>query len=486
MSTRAIQSEHLLAGLTFSDGETPIANGTVEFYGAGLTPDPGNALDAWLDKDKVSSVTSITLDADGKFLAYFDGVYKWVIKDKDGNEVETLDNLKFEARNTNTVTKIADYTTTTDDDYILVDATTGDVIITLYPAADSKAPLTIKRIDTVSTNTVTVDANGSETIDGQLTVTISVGGATQLVSDGTQWFGAVSQGTVLTSDNVKPTPKDNGDGTFNIYDVSPFRIETMGYAGKVFDFSSQAAISRDIHIGDSGNKLYVLDSGSNVYQYTLATPYDLSSASYDNKLFNVATQDNLPRDVFFKPDGLEMYIIGTSSDKIHQYTLTTAWDVTTASFTGSSAAVTGQDANPFGLFIGSSGSKAYMCGAVTGNTYQYTLSTPWDATTLSYDTVSLATSTEDSSPQSIHFSDDGQYMFMMGSATQKVYQYISPSPFSIVTMEYSGVSFNLFKNSPPTSAPGGIVYDDQGRFIYMVEQDNDSVQYYAHLTHAPI
>jgi len=70
----------------------------------------------------------------------------------------------------NIVTKTANYTATAADYTILVDATAGPVTITL-PAASSSTGLIfyIKLIDS-SGNGVTVDGNGSETIDGAATL----------------------------------------------------------------------------------------------------------------------------------------------------------------------------------------------------------------------------------------------------------------------------------------------------------------------------
>lgn len=86
------------------------------------------------------------------------------------------------------VTKTADYTATLDDFVIFVDATGGNVIITLPTAlAATQRGFFIKRID-ASTNVVTIDGNGVETIDGALNyLPISMESVT-VVSTGTVWY----------------------------------------------------------------------------------------------------------------------------------------------------------------------------------------------------------------------------------------------------------------------------------------------------------
>ena len=90
-----------------------------------------------------------------------------------------------------TLAKTADYTVVVADlgRTILVDATSGDVTISL-PAAGTAGngfPVTIKKIDS-SVNTVTVDGNGVETIDGATTVVLKDRyQGVSIVCDATDW-----------------------------------------------------------------------------------------------------------------------------------------------------------------------------------------------------------------------------------------------------------------------------------------------------------
>lgn len=86
------------------------------------------------------------------------------------------------------VTKTASYNATTSDHTIRVNATSGATTIALPSAATSTGRIyVIKKIDATG-NTVTVDPNGSETIDGATTVVISTQYArTTVQSNGTSW-----------------------------------------------------------------------------------------------------------------------------------------------------------------------------------------------------------------------------------------------------------------------------------------------------------
>lgn len=86
-------------------------------------------------------------------------------------------------------TKTASYTATATDSTILCDATSGALTITLPAAASSSGRIfTIKKIDT-SGNSITIDGNGSETIDGATSQNLDTQWeAATVQSNGTAWY----------------------------------------------------------------------------------------------------------------------------------------------------------------------------------------------------------------------------------------------------------------------------------------------------------
>jgi hypothetical protein len=123
-------------------------------------------------------------------------------------------------------------------------------------------------------------------------------------------------------------------------------------------------------------------TGDNVYEYDLSTAWDVSTASF-LQLFSVAAQETVPQDLFFKPDGSKMYIIGSIDDDINEYNLSTAWDVSTASFL-QLFSVASQDIFPTALFFKPDGTKMYVLGATGDDVNEYDLSTAWDISTASF------------------------------------------------------------------------------------------------------
>lgn len=81
------------------------------------------------------------------------------------------------------------YTMTLNDSVILVDATSGAVTVTLKPARECEGKrVTIKKTD-ASANAVTIDGDGSETIDGAATKSLATQyKAYELVSYNGAWW----------------------------------------------------------------------------------------------------------------------------------------------------------------------------------------------------------------------------------------------------------------------------------------------------------
>jgi len=63
---------------------------------------------------------------------------------------------------------------------------------------------------------------------------------------------------------------------------------------------------------------------------------------------------------------------GKQNKRIYEYDLSTAWDVTTASFLQSKLIIT-QDTSPNGIFFRQDGLKMYMAGDTNNRVYEYDL-----------------------------------------------------------------------------------------------------------------
>ena len=239
-----------------------------------------------------------------------------------------------------------------------------------------------------------------------------------------------------------------------------------------------------LRFNNDGTKLYVLGNGNRtVYQYTLSTAFDLSTASYDSVSFSVASQDSVPYGIVFSPDGTTMYMVGATTDSIYQYSFSTAFDLSTASYDSVSFSVTSQDTAPLGVAFNNDGTKMYMVGATNDSIYQYSLSTAFDLSTASYDSVSFSVTSQDASPHEIVFNTDGTKMYMIGSTNDSIFQYTLSTAFDLSTASYDSVSFSI---SSQDTAPAGLAFNNDGTKLYMVGYSNDRISQYTTSTATPI
>jgi hypothetical protein len=126
------------------------------------------------------------------------------------------------------------------------------------------------------------------------------------------------------------------------YNILKLNLQTENY-----NFGTQNSIPEGIYIREDGKKLYMVGAATNkyVYQYSFGTDYNIKELSYDNKYYNVSSQTSAPKSIFFNNTGTIMYILGESDDKIYQYNLGTAWDVSTANFTNKVLNMSTQSSN---------------------------------------------------------------------------------------------------------------------------------------------
>ncbi len=252
-------------------------------------------------------------------------------------------------------------------------------------------------------------------------------------------------------------------------------ITTATYTGNNKNIETNQ--STGITISADGTKLYVtteVGGGQLVSRYPLSTPYDLSTAGAVDMTYSPTNQQSNPRGVFFKPDGLTMYIIGASpASRIHQYTLSVAWDITTATYASKLFSCNSQDTNANDLFISPDGTKLYVTGNTNATVYQYTLSTPWDISTASYASKSFADGSV-ASLQGLWLSPTGKQAMINSSSA--VYQVNLATAWDISTAVYAGKTFSLASQD---NGVGGICFNPDGSKLYIAGDASDKMYQYA-------
>jgi DNA-binding beta-propeller fold protein YncE len=287
--------------------------------------------------------------------------------------------------------------------------------------------------------------------------------------------GGLPRKVRFKDDGTKMYVSSDNDAVYQYSLSSAWDISTASYDSVSFSTASQSR-PNGLFFGDSGSKMYIVSSGTDfVYQYTLSTPWDLSTASYANLSFSVLTQENAPQSVIFKSDGTIMYVIGSGGDDVNQYALSSAWDVSTASFTkNSSPSVTTWygETQPNDIYIKPDGTQLYFCGNSTSSVWQQTMPTAWDVANM---VPGFYVGSQEGTPNGLAFKDDGTKMYIVGSGNDTVYQYSLSTAWNVLTASYDSVSFSV--NAQETE-PRGITFKTDGTKMYIIGQTGDDVNEY--------
>jgi len=219
-------------------------------------------------------------------------------------------------------------------------------------------------------------------------------------------------------------------------------ISNAVYDNISFDVSGQTSSPRSVAFKSDGTKMYISDPNTaNVYQYTLSTAWDISTATYDNVSFSFASQEATgAKDITFASNGTKLFMLGFSTYTIFQYTLSTAWDISTATYDNVSFDPTTQAGIMMSLQLKDDGTKLYVLGSAV---YQYTLSTSFNVGTATYDNVSFSFASQDSVPFDIFFKPDGTKIYMLGANNDTAYQYTLGTAWNVGTITYDSISFSV-------------------------------------------
>lgn len=225
-------------------------------------------------------------------------------------------------------------------------------------------------------------------------------------------------------------------------------VSGASYDSVSFDLSTITNSPTGMFLKPDGTKMYItgpFGSLANVFEFDFGTNYDVSTLSWNGtSRFEVATQEGNARDVFFKPDGTKMYIVGYNTDAVHQYTLSSPWDVTTASYDSVSKSVAAQTDNPEDLVISGTGDVMFVADSDNEAIHEYVLSTPWNVSTATYSSGnSLSVSSQETAIQGLTVTDNGTRLFFIGSNADIVREYHLSLSWSLSTAVDSGNFLNV-------------------------------------------
>ena len=252
-------------------------------------------------------------------------------------------------------------------------------------------------------------------------------------------------------------------GTFRLTDTSngtgdlTFDLIDDGF-GNLYNPNPQVSQSNNTSISSSenyvGNIFYeqglivLTETGSYFNTY-----WDLDSATYETQSPSMASENGIPQGIWFKPDGTRYYMIGSSGGKegVYEYSMTTAWDVSTATYTGNSLDLSHYTLDAWrSVSFNPAGTKIFVTNKESDTMKAFDLDIAWDLT--SFDTgdfgsIETFTIDDDSygeaNVQAHYFREDGLKFYLIGATNHAVQEHNLSSAFDLTSVTSVSQSFNV-------------------------------------------
>ena len=244
--------------------------------------------------------------------------------------------------------------------------------------------------------------------------------------------GTRATGLAFSPDGLKVFVINSGNNNATMDGVKQYRLSQPFdvAAGITFEYqwtvNGNNRFQEDIAFNLDGTSMYILEDRNNrVIQYTLSQAFDLSGSVTFQGQYTFGGE-NSPRDLAFSNDGKKMFIMGIQGRDITQFSLTNAFDVTSGvTADGASTSFSAQTVTPGGMTFSKDGYKVLIGGKTI---YQYALTTAFDVTsTMTYENLSYTASAVQILGEDFAYSDDGKTLIFLssdvGGDNEKLYPY---------------------------------------------------------------
>ena len=254
--------------------------------------------------------------------------------------------------------------------------------------------------------------------------------------------------------------------------VGTFDASTASFV-TVTSISLQETTPTGIAFSSDGAKMFVIGIiGDDVNEYALSTPFDVSTRTFVDAT-SIQSQETFPTGIAFSSDGTKMFVIGDTGDDVNEYELSTPFDASTLTFVDATQ-ISEQETGPTGIAFSSDGAKMFVIGRTGDDVNEYALSTPFDASTASFvDATQI--SEQETNPRGIAFSSDGAKMFVVGNTGEDVNEYNLSTPFDVSTRTWVDAT----SISEQETFPTGIAFSSDGTKMFVVGDTGDDVNEYA-------
>ena len=212
---------------------------------------------------------------------------------------------------------------------------------------------------------------------------------------------------------------------------------------------------------------------------TSGWPFDLSTASFAGKAphYNYTGQVNSNTTGFFlKPDGTAFYTMNSSDNKVRRHNMTTAWDITTCSYNSVTSSGLTNSGGAKGLYFKSNGMKFFYIDSTHIRAYNI-VHPAWDITYI----VAASDSHDFSSnlagsASSLNFKPDGTKFYISetsGTTNNNILEYNLSTAWDLSTASYVQKGSGSGElNAGTTNNVRGFSFGNNGAYIHITSAAN--------------
>ena len=253
-----------------------------------------------------------------------------------------------------------------------------------------------------------------------------------------------------------------------------------GAGSNPFDVSDKDGDMTSITFNSDGSKMFLLGlENDDVYEYKLCKNYSLGSASYTTS-FSVSGREATPHGIAFNSDGTKMFIVGQAGNDLNEYALSTAFDISSASWTRNGCTESQDGRSYSAINFNADGTKVMILDKKSNKVREMVMSTAYSLASCTYDSDNDSTDlnglsgVSEAKAQGMAFNDDGTKMYIVGEQHDKVYELDLSTAYD-VSEETFVASFDI---GDQEATPTGLEFSSDGKTMFVVGKNGDEINVY--------
>ena len=233
-------------------------------------------------------------------------------------------------------------------------------------------------------------------------------------------------------------------------------------------------LAHGITFKPDGTKMFIVGkTQERIFEFDLSTAFDISTATISSNECNHGSEDDDATDIKFNSDGTTLFLAGAGDEEINVYNLSTAYDVSTC--VHQNTYFNGDGLEFVAIAFNTNGTKLFIYDKTGDDSIkQYSLGSPFDLSNAVLQKEYTGTSSKtlvtiNKNPQGFAFSSDGSKMYVTGKGNKKIKEFTLSTPFDLSNVKLESGNYDL---SDEISEPSGIAFSADGLKLFILDSKN--------------